>query len=63
MARHSCVPTPRTVDSFPAGDPRGVNHAEWAAGEQRADGHPEAHVHYNAAADSFTVVVSGGEPR
>jgi hypothetical protein len=61
--KHNCVPSPRTVDSFPAGDPRGVNNAEWAAGEQRAGGHPEAHVHYDAPTDAFAVVVNGGESR
>lgn len=60
MAKHTCVPNPRTVDHFPAGDSRAPRHAERVAGQQQAAGHPEAHTHYDASRDAFTVVVSDG---
>ncbi|MFI0901777.1 hypothetical protein [Streptomyces sp. NPDC020983] len=60
MARHTCTSDPRTVASYPAGDPRATIHAERDASDQRASGHPEAHTHYNTTHDTFTVIVSGG---
>jgi hypothetical protein len=60
VAEHTCTPDPRAVDAYPAGDPRGSIHAERAADDQRAAGHPEAHTHYDPARDAFTVVISGG---
>lgn len=52
---HTCNST-RVLASYSAGDTRANRRAEWTAGEQRATGHPEAHVHFDPDRDAFTVV-------
>lgn len=42
--------------SYPAGNPRAERIAEWIAGEQRAEDHPDAHVEYDPRRDAFIVV-------
>lgn len=42
--------------TYSAGNPRADRIAEWVAGEQRADQHPDARVIYDWDADVFAVV-------